>query len=139
MVDIAQALVLLLLGGMLFFPSVVAPVVFASLPEAQAGAFLRAMFPRYYVFMIILSLAAAVMFQLSQGAVVSVEAVVCLSVSVSTFWVRQRLLPRINTARDAQLAGDVKASEAFDRGHKLSVVINIVQLVLLVALIIATS
>ena len=139
MVDIAQALVLLLLGGMLFFPSVVAPVVFASLPEAQAGAFLRAMFPRYYVFMIILSLAAAVMFQLSQGAVVSVEAVLCLSVSVSTFWVRQRLLPRINTARDAQLAGDVKASEAFDRGHKLSVVINIVQLVLLVALIIATS
>ncbi|MDB2377566.1 DUF4149 domain-containing protein [Luminiphilus sp.] len=139
MVDIAQALVLLLLGGMLFFPSVVAPVVFMSLPEAQAGAFLRAMFPRYYVFMIILSLAAAVMFQLSQGAVVSVEAVVCLSVSVSTFWVRQRLLPRINTARDAQLAGDVKASEAFDRGHKLSVVINIVQLVLLVALIIATS
>ena len=139
MVDIAQALVLLLLGGMLFFPSVVAPVVFASLPEAQAGAFLRAMFPRYYVFMIILSLAAAVMFQLSQGAVVSVEAVVCLSVTVSTFWVRQRLLPRINTARDAQLAGDVKASEAFDRGHKLSVVINIVQLVLLVALIIATS
>ena len=139
MVDIAQALVLLLLGGMLFFPSVVAPVVFASLPEAQAGAFLRAMFPRYYVFMIILSLAAAVMFQLSQGAVVSVEAVVCLSVCVSTFWVRQRLLPRINTVRDGQLAGDEKASEAFDRGHKLSVVINIVQLVLLVALIIATS
>ena len=139
MVDIAQALVLLLVGGMLFFPSVVAPVVFASLPEAQAGAFLRAMFPRYYVFMIILSLAAAVMFQLSQGAVVSVEAVLCLSVSVSTFWVRQRLLPRINTARDAQLAGDVKASDGFDRGHKLSVVINIVQLVLLVALIIATS
>lgn len=139
MVDIAQALVLLLLGGMLFFPSVVAPVVFASLPEAQAGAFLRAMFPRYYVFMIILSLAAAVTFQLSQGAVVSVEAVVCLSVCVSTFWVCQRLLPRINTARDGQLAGDEKASEAFDRGHKLSVVINIVQLVLLVALIIATS
>ena len=46
MVDIAQALVLLLLGGMLCFPSVVAPVVFASLPEAQAGAVLRAMFPR---------------------------------------------------------------------------------------------
>lgn len=139
MVDIAQALVLLLVGGMLFFPSVVAPVVFASLPEAQAGAFLRAMFPRYYVFMIILSLAAAVMFQLSQGAVVSVEAVLCLSVSVSTFWVRQRLLPRINTARDAQLAGDVKASEAFDRRHKLSVAINIVQLFALVVLVFVSS
>lgn len=139
MVDIAQALVLLLLGGMLFFPSVVAPVVFASLPEAQAGAFLRAMFPRYYVFMIILSLAAAVMYQLSEGAALSVGALVCCAVSASTLWVRQGLLPRINTARDAQLAGDEKSGDTFERGHKLSVVINMSQLVLLVALIIATS
>ena len=139
MVDIAQALVLLLLGGMLFFPSVVAPVVFASLPEAQAGAFLRAMFPRYYVFMIILSLAAAVMYQLSEGAALSVGALVCCAVSLSTLWVRQGLLPRINTARDAQLAGDEKSGDTFERGHKLSVVINMSQLGLLVALIIATS
>ena len=139
MVDIAQALVLLLLGGMLFFPSVVAPVVFASLPEAQAGAFLRAMFPRYYVFMIILSLAAAVMYQLSEGAALSVGALVCCAVSLSTLWVRQGLLPRINTARDAQLAGDKKSGDTFERGHKLSVFINMSQLVLLVALIIATS
>ncbi|MDB3932922.1 DUF4149 domain-containing protein [Luminiphilus sp.] len=139
MVDIAQALVLLLLGGMLFFPSVVAPVVFASLPEAQAGAFLRAMFPRYYVFMIILSLAAAVMYQLSEGAALSVGALVCCAVSASTLWVRQGLLPHINTARDAQLAGDKKSGDTFERGHKLSVVINMSQLVLLVALIIATS
>ena len=139
MFDLAQSLVLLLLGGMLFFPIVVAPVVFMALPEAQAGIFLRAMFPRYYVFMIVLSLVASAMYQLSEGAVVSVAALVCLGVGLSTLWVRQGLLPRINAARDAQLAGDVKASEAFDRGHKLSVVINIVQLVLLVALIIATS
>lgn len=139
MVDIAQALVLLLLGGMLFFPSVVAPVVFASLPEAQAGAFLRAMFPRYYVFMIILSLAAAVMYQLSEGAALSVGALVCCAVSASTLWVRQGLLPRINTARDAQLAGDENAGEAFDRGHRLSVAINMVQLVLLVVLIFVSS
>lgn len=139
MVDIAQALVLLLLGGMLFFPSVVAPVVFASLPEAQAGAFLRVMFPRYYVFMIILSLAAAVMYQLSEGAALSVGALVCSAVSASTLWVRQGLLPRINTARDAQLAGDKKSGDTFERGHKLSVFINMSQLVLLVALIIATS
>lgn len=139
MVDIAQALVLLLLGGMLFFPVVVAPVVFASLPEAQAGAFLRAMFPRYYVFMIILSLAAAVMYQLSEGAALSVGALVCCAVSLSTLWVRQGLLPRINTARDAQLAGDEKSGDTFERGHKLSVVINMSQLGLLVALIIATS
>ena len=61
MFEFANALVLMLLGAMLFFPSVVAPVVFTSLPEAQAGAFLRSMFPRYYVFMIALSLIAALL------------------------------------------------------------------------------
>ena len=139
MFDLAQSLVLLLLGGMLFFPIVVAPVVFMSLPEAQAGSFLRAMFPRYYVFMIVLSLAASTMYQLSEGAVVSVAALVCLGVGLSTLWVRQGLLPRINAARDAQLAGDVNAGKAFDRGHKLSVSMNIVQLVLLVALVFVSS
>ena len=63
MLEFANALVLMLLGAMLFFPSVVAPVVFTSLPEAQAGAFLRSMFPRYYAFMIALSLIAALLFQ----------------------------------------------------------------------------
>ncbi|MDG1034925.1 MAG: DUF4149 domain-containing protein [Luminiphilus sp.] len=139
MFDLAQSLVLLLLGGMLFFPIVVAPVVFMALPEAQAGIFLRAMFPRYYVFMIVLSLVASAMYQLSEGAVVSVAALVCLGVGLSTLWVRQGLLPRINAARDAQLAGDANAGEAFDRGHKLSVAINIVQLVLLVALVFVSS
>ncbi len=139
MFDLAQSLVLLLLGGMLFFPIVVAPVIFMSLPEAQAGIFLRAMFPRYCVFMIVLSLVASAMYQLSEGAVVSVAALVCLGVGLSTLWVRQGLLPRINAARDAQLAGDANAGEAFDRGHKLSVAINIVQLVLLVALVFVSS
>jgi hypothetical protein len=139
MFDLAQSLVLVLLGGMVFFPSVVAPVVFMSLPEAQAGVFLRAMFPRYYVFMIVLSLAGSVMYQLSEGAVVSVAALVCLGVGLSTLWVHQSLLPRINAARDAQLAGDVKASEAFDRRHKLSVAINIVQLFALVVLVFVSS
>ena len=135
MFDLAQSLVLVLLGGMVFFPSVVAPVVFRSLAEAQAGAFLRAMFPRYYLYMIVLSLAASALYQLSEGAVVSVPALVCLGVGLSTLWVRQGLLPRINAARDAQLAGDTNAGEAFDRGHRLSVAINMVQLVLLVVLI----
>ena len=139
MLDLAQSLVLLLLGGMLFFPIVVAPIVFMSLPEAQAGFFLRAMFPRYYVFMIVLSLAASTMYQLSEGAVVSVAALVCFGVGLSTLWVRQGLLPRINAARDAQLAGDANAGKAFDRGHKLSVAINIVQLVLLVVLVFVSS
>ena len=131
MLEIANALVLILLGAMLFFPSVVAPVVFTSLPEAQAGAFLRSMFPRYYAFMIALSLIAALLFLVANDESTYQAAIVCLFVGLSTLWVRQWLLPRINTARDAQLAGDAEAGRRFDQDHKLSVGINLLQLGLL--------
>ena len=134
MLEIANALVLMLLGAMLFFPSVVAPVVFTSLPEAQAGVFLRSMFPRYYAFMIALSLIAALLFLVANDESTYQAAIVCLFVGLSTLWVRQWLLPRINTTRDAQLAGDVEAGRRFDRDHKLSVGVNMVQLVLLVGI-----
>ena len=131
MLEFANALVLMLLGAMLFFPSVVAPVVFTSLPEAQAGVFLRSMFPRYYSFMIALSLIAALLFLMASDESAHLATIVCLFVGVSTVWVRQWLLPRINSARDAQLAGDAEAGRRFDRDHKLSVGINMLQLVLL--------
>ena len=132
MLELANALVLMLLGAMLFFPSVVAPVVFTSLPEAQAGAFLRSMFPRYYAFMIALSLIAALLFLVVSDESAYQAATVCLFVGLSTLWVRQWLLPRINAARDAQLAGDTEGGRRFDRDHKLSVGINLLQLFLLV-------
>lgn len=128
MLEFANALVLMLLGAMLFFPSVVAPVVFTSLPEAQAGAFLRSIFPRYYAFMIALSLIAALLFLAASGESAYQAAIVCLFVSISTLWVRLWLLPRINAARDAQLAGDADAGRRFDWYHKLSVGINLLQL-----------
>lgn len=134
MLEFANALVLMLLGAMLFFPSVVAPVVFTSLPEAQAGAFLRSMFPRYYAFITALSLIGALLFLVANDESALQAAIVCLFVGASTLWVRQQLLPRINTARDAQLAGDAEAGRRFDRDHKLSVGINLLQLVLLVGI-----
>jgi len=137
MIELANAVVLLLLGGMLFFPIVVAPIVFTSLPEVEAGHFLRSMFPRYYLFMITLSALAFALYQVGVGLVLSVPATVCFGVALSTLWVRQSLVPRINDARDAQLAGDATAGTQFDRGHKLSVTINMLQLVgLLVILLV---
>ena len=137
MIELANAVVLLLLGGMLFFPIVVAPIVFTSLPEVEAGHFLRSMFPRYYLFMITLSALAFALYLVGVGLVLSVPATVCFGVALSTLWVRQSLVPRINDARDAQLAGDATAGTRFDRGHKLSVTINMLQLVgLLVILLV---
>lgn len=135
MVELANAMVLLLLGGMLFFPIVVAPIVFTSLPELEAGQFLRSMFPRYYLFMIFFSALAFGLYQSAAGSEANIAATVCLLVALSTLWVRQSLVPRINDARDAQLAGDTDAAAKFDRGHKLSVAINMLQLVGLIAIL----
>ena len=135
MIELANAVVLLLLGGMLFFPIVVAPILFTSLPEVEAGHFLRSMFPRYYLFMITLSVLAFALYQVGVGLVLSVPATVCFGVALSTLWVRQSLVPRINDARDAQLAGDATAGTRFDRGHKLSVTINMLQLVRLLVIL----
>ena len=37
-------------GVIIFFSAVVAPTVFKSLGEKEAGMFLRAFFPKYYIF-----------------------------------------------------------------------------------------
>ena len=43
-------------GVIIFFSAVVAPTVFKSLEEREAGVFLRAFFPKYYIFGIVLGL-----------------------------------------------------------------------------------
>jgi hypothetical protein len=117
-------LCLLTLGGMLFFPAVVAPTVFGVLPEQEAGAFLRALFPRYYLFLLAGSTGAALAFGFTAGE----SALLTAAVALSTAWVLFMLVPKINALRDRQLAGDEAAGRAFDRAHRLSVAINFVQI-----------
>ncbi|MEO1650011.1 MAG: hypothetical protein AAFR60_03405, partial [Pseudomonadota bacterium] len=46
------------------------------------------------------------------------------------------LIPIINAARDEMLAGSQSAKADFDRWHRLSVIINVVEMVMLVLAII---
>ena len=119
------------LGAMLFFAVGVAPTVFQALPIAEAGMFLRTLFPRYY-------LALTVGSGLAGGLWLSsapLAAAVCWLIALSTLWIRQSLLPRINQLRDAELAGDAAAGTRFATLHRVSVTINLVQLLALVALL----
>ena len=52
METIALYVVAATLGSMVFFAAGIAPTVFQSLPEAEAGQFLRRLFPRYYLALI---------------------------------------------------------------------------------------
>ena len=119
--DIAALFAAAILGAMLFFAAVVAPLVFAHFPEADAGAFIRRLFPRYYDGLAMASLIGSV-FALGALPGVLLAAVAGLFV-IARFW----LMPRINAARDA-------GREArFALLHRSSVLINLVQMLALAA------
>ena len=119
------------LGAMLFFAVGVAPTVFQALPIEEAGLFLRKLFPRYYLALILGSGAAGGLWISSAP----MAAAVCWLIALSTLWIRQSLVPRINQLRDAELAGDAAAGARFATLHRVSVIINMVQLLALVALL----
>lgn len=117
-----------LVGSMVFFGFAVAPTVFSSLNEEQAGHFLRAFFPKYYSWGIVIALIAAAA-ALSMDLIVSTG---CLLVALLFVFARQSLMPKINRARDDDLHGVPGARKRFQILHRWSVIINGVQMLLLV-------
>jgi len=113
----------ILFGGMLFFPTIVAPTVFRSLQEEDAGRFLRALFPAYYGFIILLS--AIALIGVYSAPILATGFALTL---VSTLAVRQLLVPAINQWRDQDLAGVETSANKFAIGHRISVIINMAQL-----------
>jgi len=114
----------LLLGGMIFFAAVMAPLVFTKLPASEAGRFIRAVFPVYYIYVLVTSVIAAL------ALVTYWEGAVMAGVASLTLWLRQGLMPRINTLSDAARSGDVVAKRRFDAAHRMSVVLNVVQIII---------
>jgi hypothetical protein len=114
----------LLFGGMVFFAALVAPLVFRALPAEPAGRLIRAIFPRYYLWVLTCSAASAVaLFPLSKMDSGMMAVVAGLAV-----WLRQALMPRINALSDRAKAGEAGAEQPFRRAHRLSVVANMLQM-----------
>lgn len=135
---IAAVLASLLVGGMVFFAAVTAPMVFAKLEPAVAGRFIRQMFPVYYLVMLVLSaLAAAAAATAERPA----DAIVLAVAALGFVLARQGLMPAINRLRDREIAGDEAAGRLFGKLHGVSVWLNLAQLVaatvILVRLILA--
>ena len=118
-----------LIGSMCFFAATVAPTIFRVLPAASAGLFLRAFFPVYYLW----GLTIAAIALLVSVTVDWYAAAACLVVALLFGYARQRLMPRINQARDDEMDAKLGADKRFQALHLTSVVINAVQVLLLVA------
>jgi len=115
-----------IIGFMVFFSAVVAQSVFKTLSQKAAGAFLRVLFPRMFIFGFILSLMASAVAAYDGDAQMAL-----LSFFVSTGFVVNAFVvtPIINKQRDAMLEGDDAASKKFKQFHFVSVAIFLVQLI----------
>lgn len=118
-----------LVGSMLFFAFTVAPTVFRALPAEHAGSFLRAFFPNYYLWGLIVALITAALAMATSATV----AVACLLVALLFVFARQSLMPRINLARDQESEGITGATKRFKVLHLWSVLINGFQMLVLLA------
>ncbi len=130
----AKLFTALVLGAMVFFAALVAPMVFRVLPEDVAGRFLRAFFPMYYKVLAgiagLAAVAAAVAGPVWVAIVLAVVAALFLAALLG-------LMPRINAARDAWLAGDQAARRRFGRLHGLSVAVNGTQMIAVLVVFLA--
>lgn len=117
------------LGAMLFFAGAVAPTVFRALPPEHAARFLRTLFPVYYVVLLAASTLALALALAGAGG--STEAALLVFTALGFAFARWVLVPGINAARDAQNAGDAAAARRFAGLHRLSVALNLLQMLAL--------
>ena len=117
----------IVLGIMLFFSFVVAPITFKSLNEENARIFIRKIFPYYYNLNLSICLIATLCFVLIKNYSLNFYLILSTTIlfGISSFI----LMPLINKFRDN------KEDTKFKYSHLISVIINFIQIVFLVLII----
>ena len=123
----ALYLTAVILGAMIFFSFVVAPITFKLLDEDNSRKFIRGIFPFYYLLNLTLSFVASILFFLNQH--LSIDFLLMVSVSVLFAISNFILMPIINKFRDNN------QDKKFKISHFISVIINFIQLLFLVIIL----
>lgn len=134
------------LGGIVFFSFFTTRIVFASLPRAEAGVAIRALFPQYYMLGYIagtVSLVLAIYFtavrtpRLWWGSTT-----LALAIALGmTFYAGTVIRPRVEAIRAVteEANPDPVRKAEFDKLHRMSVILNGAVLLLNLAAIVGTS
>ena len=126
--QISVYLTSMILGIMLFFSFVIAPVVFTTLDDENARKFIRRIFPFYYnVNLVISFIVLLTFFFLSKFGT---EFILILTITILFAISNYYLMPLINKYRDE------KQNKKFKYSHFISVLINFIQIIFLVFLLI---
>ena len=118
----------MVLGIMLFFSFVIAPVVFTTLDEDNARKFIRRIFPFYYNVNLGISLIVLLTFIFLSN--LGFDFYLILAISLLFAISNYQLMPLINRYRDEG------QDKKFKYSHFISVVINFVQMIFLVLLLV---
>ena len=122
--QISVYLTSMILGIMLFFSFVIAPVVFTTLDENNARKFIRRIFPFYYNVNLVVSFIVLITFIFSSN--IGVDFYIILVITILFATSNYLLMPLINKYRDQ------KQEKKFKYSHFVSVLINFVQMICLV-------
>ena len=126
--QISIYLTAMILGIMLFFSFVIAPVVFTTLDEENARKFIRRIFPFYYNVNLGLSLIVLLTFLFLSKLGVDFYLILAITLLFATS--NYLLMPLINQYRDE------KQDKKFKHSHIISVTINVIQMALLILMLI---
>ena len=126
--EISIYLTAMILGIMLFFSFVIAPVVFTTLDEDNARKFIRRIFPFYYNVNLGLSLIVLLTFLFLSKLGIDFYLILVITLLFATS--NYLLMPLINKYRDE------RQDKKFKYSHFISVVINFVQMLFLVVMLI---
>ena len=113
------------IGVIVFFSAIIAPTVFKTLDEKSAGVFLRAFFPKYYLFAIVIGLASLDLIMIFNIEMSNILYIAIVSMTILSI-ISRFMIPIINNARDM---GE-KGKQKFNRLHALSVSLNVITLVI---------
>ena len=127
MQQISIYLTSIILGIMLFFSFVIAPVTFTTLNEENARKFIRKIFPHYYTVNLAISVLVVICFIILK--IFSLDFYLILSVAALFAVSNFILMPLINKYRDE------KQDNKFKYSHFISVVINFIQMIFLVIIL----
>ena len=119
----------LLFGGMLLFAAGFATFLFKVLPMAEARVLIRKAFPPFYLFVIGVATAAALLAASTDRLAAQMLALIALS----TVPTRQVLMPAINTATDRG------QRQRFMRLHTLSVIVTLAHIAAAAAVLVRLS
>ena len=126
--QISVYLTSMILGIMLFFSFVIAPVVFTTLDENNARKFIRRIFPFYYNVNLGISFIVLITFILLSK--IGFDFYLILAITLLFAISNYLLMPLINKYRDA------KQDKKFKYSHFISVLINFIQMICLVIILV---